>query len=109
MEKRENLNALFILINAGHAAEIVELARSAGAAGATILSARGEGKHHEMFMGITLDTEKEIIVSIVDKLTAGKVMEVIKEKAGVNTPAHGVCFTMPIDKAVGLESTVSPE
>ena len=105
METKGNLRALFIIVNAGFADEVTEITRKTGVKGATVLNARGEGAHHESFLGITVDTEKEIIMSVTDENTAEKAMAVIKEKAGIKTPVHGICFTMPVDKTVGMNVT----
>jgi len=76
--------------------------RKAGVKGMTILNARGEGLHHESFMGITVDTEKEMILFITDKAASEKAMAAIKKKAGIRTPAHSICLTMPVEKVVGV-------
>ena len=102
MEEIKNTKALFIIVNAGFAEDALDIARGAGAKGATILNARGAGPHHEVFMGITVDSEKEIILSLVPEEVAEKTMSTIKEKAGIGTPIHGICFTLPIDKMVGI-------
>lgn len=103
MEAREQQpKALFIVVNAGYSDEVIEIAREAGARGATVLNARGEGATHEVFMGITVDSEKEIILCVVGADIADKVMEAVKQKAGIETASHGVCFSLPIDKMVGI-------
>ena len=102
MKNNAKMKALFIIINAGYADELVNLLRETGARGATILNSRGEGLQHESFMGITIDSEKELILSVVDEDTAEKAMSIIKEKMGIQTPVRGTCFTMPIDKLVGI-------
>lgn len=100
MEK-DNIKALFIIVNAGFADEAVEIAHQAGAGGATIINARGIGPVHKSIMGITVDTEKEMVLSLVDRDTAEKVIAAIKEKAGLKSPANGICFIMPVEKMVG--------
>lgn len=102
MENSDKMKALFIVINAGYADDVVDLLRDAGAKGATILNSRGEGARHESFMGITMDSEKELIVCAMDGDTAKKAMLAVKNTMGVQTPVHGVCFTMPIDKLIGI-------
>ena len=97
-----NIKALIMIVNAGFGEEVIEIAREAGIKGATILNARGEGSQHESFMGITIDTEKEMIFSVIDKDGAENVMAVLKEKAGIKTPAHCICFTLPIEKVTGI-------
>ena len=98
MENNKNYKALFIIVNAGFAAEVIEISREAGAKGATILNARGGGKLHESFMGITIDTEREIILSLIDGDIVDKVMADIVAKAGRNHSANSICFTMPVER-----------
>ncbi len=91
------LKALYIIVNAGFATEVVSIARSLGATGATIINARGSVAKPKTILGITIDTEKEIVLSVVKKEVAIKIMEKVKEKAGVGTPAHGLCFFLPVE------------
>ena len=104
MESTANIKMLLMVVNAGFGEEVIEIAQEAGVKGATILNARGEGAHHESIMGITVDTEKEMVLSVTDEATAEKAMAAVKEKAGIKTPAHSICFTMPVDKTIGISS-----
>ena len=104
MEKANNIKALYIIVNAGFGDEVVEIAREAGAGGATIINARGTGAVHKAILGITIDTEKEIVLSLVDGDTAQRIMTAVKEKAGFKSPANSICFTMPVDKMIGMHS-----
>jgi nitrogen regulatory protein P-II 1 len=97
-----NIKALFVVVNAGFAEKVIEIARAEGAGGATIINARGEGSNIKKIMGITVDSEKEIILSLVDGDTASRIMSVVKDAAGICSPAHGVCFTLPVDQTTGL-------
>lgn len=93
----KELKALYVIVNAGFADQIVTIARSVGSTGATIMNARGSVSNPKTIFGITIDTEKEIIVSVVEKDTALRIMEQVKEKAGISTPAHGLCFFLPVE------------
>lgn len=93
----ENMKALFVIVNAGFSDEIIGLARECGARGATVITARGIGLNVKEIMGITVDREREIVLSIVDGDTAEKIMAGVKEKAGISSIAHGVCFALPVD------------
>ncbi len=93
----KELKALYIIVNAGFSGEIVDIARSQGATGATILNARGSVTKPKTILGITIDSEKEIILTVTEKDIAVKIMEAVKEKAGVGTLAHGLCFFMPVE------------
>ena len=93
----KELKALYIIVNAGFAPEVVDIARECGSTGATIINARGSVNNPQTILGITIDTEKEIVLSIVKKEVGVKIMEAVKEKAGVGTPAHGLCFFVPVE------------
>lgn len=93
----KELKALYIIVNAGFSAEVVEIARQHGSTGATIINARGSVAKPKTILGITIDTEKEIVLSVVEKSVAVKIAEAIKEKAGVGTAAHGLCFFLPVE------------
>ena len=93
----KELKALYVIVNAGFSGEIIDIARSVGATGSTVLNARGSVANPQTIFGITIDTEKEIVLSVLEKSIAVKVMEEVKEKSGVGTPAHAICFFMPVD------------
>ncbi len=93
----KDLKVLYIIVNAGFATEIVDIARENGSTGATILNARGSVPNPQTIFGITIDPEKEIVLTIAEKEVAQKIMESVKEKAGVGTPAHAICFYMPVE------------
>ena len=104
MDQMQKIKALFIIVNAGYTDAIMELVRAEGASGATILNARGEGAKVESFLGITVDSEKEMILTIVDKETAKRITTAMKEKVGWKSTLHGICFTMPVDRVVGINT-----
>jgi nitrogen regulatory protein PII len=105
----KELKALYIIVNAGFSSEVVEIARSLGSTGATIINARGSVAKPKTILGITIDTEKEIVISIVEKDVAQKIMDQVKEKAGVGTAAHGLCFFMPVEMSTLNLSNVDYE
>lgn len=93
----KELKALYVIVNAGFASSIVDIARSLGATGATIINARGSVAKPKTILGITIDSEKEIVLSVVEKEVAMKVVEAVKTQAGVGTAAHGLCFFLPVE------------
>ena len=105
----KELKALYIIVNAGFSSEVVEIARFMGSTGATIINARGSVAKPKTILGITIDTEKEIVISVVEKDVAIKIMEQVKEKAGVGTAAHGLCFFMPVEMSTLNLSNVDYE
>lgn len=101
------MKALLIVVNAGFAEEIVEITRRIGARGATILNARGEGPLHKTIMGITIDSEKEMILSVVDAEMVTPILDTVVDEAGIGTPAHGVCFVLPVENMTGTLASMA--
>lgn len=93
----KELKALYIIVNTGFSADAVALARAAGSTGATIINARGSVAKPKTILGITIDTEKEIVLTVVEKAVAMKIVDAIKTNMGVGTAAHGLCFFLPVE------------
>ncbi len=104
MDQTQKIKALFIIVNAGYTDAVMEIVRAEGASGATILNARGEGAKHESFLGITVDSEKEMIMTLVDQETAKRITAAMKETAGWKSTLRGVCFALPVDRVVGINT-----
>lgn len=97
-----NLKALYIVVSAGFSERVVEYIRSVGATGATIINARGVSSMQKEIMGISVDREKEIVLTLTDNETAEKIMEAVKQNEAFKAEAHGVCFTLPVIKTIGI-------
>lgn len=109
MEEVHNKKALYVIVNIGFAEEIAEIMRKEGAGGATIINARGVGPVQQSILGITIDTEKEIILSVVDEEVSVRIIRAIRENAGFDTPSHSICFTMPVDRFVMTGEPIKPK
>ena len=104
MDSNKDIKMLLIVVNAGFADEAMKIARGEGAKGATILNARGEGIVHKSFMGITVDSEREMLLILIDGKTAEKIMNAIAEKLGIQSPAQGICFCMPVERTTVINN-----
>jgi len=102
MQETTAMKALIIVVNSGHANDVIEIARGAGVRGATILPCRGAGTSAEALFGISIDANKEMLICIADGPTAERAMTAIAEKAGIKTPAHSFCFVIPVEKTLGI-------
>ena len=98
MSSASETKALYIVVNAGFSDEVMTMARAIGAKGGTIINARGTAGIRKSIMGISVDSEKEIILILIDGETAKKIMDIIKEKMGTHSPAQGICYTLPVDR-----------
>lgn len=86
----------------GYTDMVMDAAREAGAAGGTTINAKGTGAGAEKFFGLSLAVEKEMvfIVSGVDKKK--DIMKAIMQKAGVDTKAHALVFSLPVSDTAGF-------
>ena len=96
---------LVIIANRGYTENVMEVARSVGAPGGTVVHARGTGiEDAEKFFGSVIGAEKEMIF-IVSKTEKSKdIMKAVKEKAGSQTPSGAICFSLPIHESSGIIS-----
>lgn len=95
---------IIALVDKGNTDLVMDAARSAGASGGTVLRAKGTGAKIAKFFGVTISEEKEIVHIIAVREARDSIMKAIMEKAGNNTSAHGVLFSLPVDSVVGLSA-----
>ena len=99
-----NFESLFVVVNTGFTETVMTAAREAGANGGTIINGRGAGSlMAQKKYGIAITPEKEIIIILVKKSFADKVMNAVYKAAGVGTPAGGIVFSLPAERVVGLK------
>ena len=84
---------------------VMNAARSAGATGGTVMTAKGTGvKSAEKFMGISLASERDVVLIVAKSEVKSQIMKVIIEKCGIGTPAGAVCFSLPVSEIQGLHT-----
>ena len=104
MKDRERKYDLIVAIVAeGYVDEDMEAARTAGAAGGTILRARSLGNAKaEQFIGISIQEEGEVLLILAQREGKLGIMNAISESAGLKTEAGCVLCSLPVDKTVGV-------
>ena len=81
----------------------MDIARELGVRGGTILNARGvAGQEAAAFFGITLHTEKEILMMVVEKDIRDNVLNAIYKQMGMAKKAKGIAFSLPVSDVAGL-------
>ena len=85
--------------------DIVDAAKGAGATGATIIPARGTGiKEAKSFFGLSLETQTDIVMLLVEEHLVINILNAIKEAGEFHKPGTGIAFAVPVEHVVGLES-----
>ena len=104
MPKTEfNYELIVIIANSGHIDDVMDVARTAGADGGTVIHAKGTGaKFSDRFFGVSLADEKEVIFIAETKTTKAAIMKAVAEQMGPATPAGAICFSLPVSEIAGL-------
>ena len=104
MPKTEfNYELIVIIANSGHIDDVMDVARTAGADGGTVIHAKGTGaKFSDRFFGVSLADEKEVIFIAETKAKKAAIMKAVAEQMGPATPAGAICFTLPVSEIAGL-------
>ena len=94
---------IITIANQGYIELVMEAAKDAGAYGGTVLHAKGTGTElAEKFMGVSLAAEKEMIFIVAQKEQKNNIMKAIMEKAGLESKAKSVVFSLPVNDTAGL-------
>lgn len=94
---------IITIVNRGGFEAVKEAAKAAGARGGTLLHGLGlGGEEAAKFLGISIQPEKDVVLIVVPKEDREKVMSGILETAGILTENRGICFSLPVDSALGL-------
>jgi nitrogen regulatory protein PII len=91
------------IANYGYNDQVMKAAEEGGATGGTVLHGKGVGmKHAEHFLGVSLVTEKEIILIVAKASQKNAIMGAIMEKAGIHTKAGAIVVSLPVTSTAGL-------
>jgi len=104
MSGESNSVLILTIVDKGNTDLVMDSARGAGATGGTVVKANGTGADIAKFFGVSISEEKEMVYIVAKREDRDGIMRAIMEKAGSNTEAHGVIFSLPVDKVVGIKS-----
>lgn len=99
---------IIAIVNRGHVDTVMDAAREAGAMGGTVLHAKGtDPGEKNRFFGMSIAEEKEMLLILTAACEKGRIMRAVMDKAGVQSPAHTVMFSMPVESVAGLRSVMA--
>ncbi len=98
-----NHEVIFAIVNAGYAEDAMDVAREQGVMGGTIINGRGVARENEAaFFGITIHSDKEILMMVVDKDIRDQVLHALYKQMGMQKKAQGIVFSLPVSDVAGL-------
>ena len=93
-----NVSASLIvtIVRKGWGSSVLQASVKAGARGGTVLLGRGAGVHeHEKIFGMSIEPEKEIVLTIVQNDQVEAILGEIVRAAELNAAGHGMAFVVP--------------
>ena len=101
---KETKNELLVVIaNHGYTELVMDAAREVHAAGGTVIHAKGTGTENaQQFLGVTLVPEKEMLFIVVKSEQKNSIMRAIMEKAGLESKAKSIVFSLPVTDTAGM-------
>jgi nitrogen regulatory protein PII len=104
MKRKTEHDLIISIVNHGYSDEFMNTARAAGATGGTIINARGQGHEGAVkFLGVSVQDEKEVIIMLTGSEKKVPIMRAVCEAHGLNSPAQGIVFSLPVDEVLGLK------
>ena len=82
----------------------IDVAREAGAAGVTIMDARGIGAaEKKTFFGLTYEGAQSVLIFILEKKLSLTVMKALRDQLQLRKHSEGIVFTVPLEHIAGID------
>ena len=99
MESSDTL--ITFIVSHGDAYDVMTVAREAGAKGGTILNAYGTLRESDIeFFGMTLGSEKEMLIIVAEKDSAQDILDAVKDLAIFKKTGGGIIYTTEVKRFV---------
>lgn len=110
MERECTHDLIFVIANQGSTDLVMDAAREAGAAGGTVIHAKGTGTElARKFLGVSIATEREILLILTRREMKKAIMKAVTAHAGAQTPAQALVFSLPVESVAGLREPEETE
>ncbi len=101
--KETKYELLVVIANQGYTEMVMDAAREVHATGGTVIHAKGTGAERaEKFLGVTLVPEKEMLFIVAKKEEKNNIMRAIMDKAGLESKARSIVFSLPVTDTAGM-------
>ena len=103
MNKKIKYKLLITIVKKGKACKIVEASKNAGAEGGTTFFGKGTGINEpKSFLGIPVEAEKEVVLSLVQEEKLDDVLDAVKKAGNLNKPGTGIGFVLDTKNFSGI-------
>jgi nitrogen regulatory protein PII len=99
----QKMSLIVSIVRKGWGSTVLEAAMAAGARGSTVVTGRGAGiNEQEKIFGISIEPEKEIMLTVVYDHQVEAVMEAVVEAGHLNDTGRGIAFVLPVSQVSGI-------
>ena len=110
VSKEKEYELIVLIVLEGYSTLAMDAAKRIGVSGGTLIHGIGLGsKEAKKFLGITIEPEKDVVLILTEKEHKKDVMKEITEAVGLSKEGRGICFSLPVDHAVGLSEKIKFE
>ena len=100
MQNEHHKNLIVISVNEGYSEDVMQVARKAGATGGTVLKGRlADFEQFAEFVDAKVDGEREMLCILAPAKISKQIMEEVNSHFGLSSPANGIIFALPTEKA----------
>ena len=105
MSKTKKYHLIITIVYEGYLEKVMTAAKKAGCNGGTVMKGRSLSEViPTKILGFNIEQERDVILNIVEEKDKTKVMESITTEAGIKTTGRGICFSVPIESAIGFDN-----
>ena len=102
-EKRSMHELVIAVVNRKYTDTAIEAARAAGATGSTVFHTKSiNNQKAEVAIGTAINQETDSIFFLTSIEYKGRIMEALRDAAGLKTEGGAVIFSLPVDDLVGI-------
>ena len=103
-KEKDSMHELVIaVVNRNYTDAAIDAARGAGATGATVFHTKSiQNSKAETVIGTSIDTETDSVFFLTSLEYKARIMEAIRDAAGLKTEGGAVIFSLPVDDLVGI-------
>ncbi len=91
------------IVRKGRARKICDASKQAGAEGGTTILGRGTStREFQRAFGISLDEEREVVLTVVKRDREDQVFDSIIDSCQMNKPGTGIAFVLDLKQVAGI-------
>lgn len=99
----DHFKLLIIIVKKGLSRKVIKACKEAGSEGGTVIQGKGVGTHETgSILGIKIEPEKNIILSLVKQHNVDSVLQHITKEAKLDKPGTGIGFVINSQSVTGI-------